>query len=391
MNLFGKDFSTITAAPLVVRELRVESRKPLNFWLRMLSVAVVVGVMVGFINGSSGVDASQLGRMLFGSLLNILLLTIWIVVPMMTSDCISREKREGTLGLLFLTPLSVMDVMLGKAASHALRAFTLVLASVPVLIFPIVLGGVEWPSILLALAQTLNAMLLGIAAGLYASAKGGSTIQVMVISVLVAMGLAVVSFTGNVLFGWLPNSSVIFFFFKLAFRLGITGYIFVRMLNLSREELKETWDQDSSATERPDWVEGFSGSEFWRGVFRWNTAKALDRNPIAWLQEYSWTARLTKWGWFFGMILTEFIFVVAFPGCQAEIIAVMTMGVSFSAVGSFRRERQNGVLETLLVTPIPVAKLIAGRLWGIFSHFAPALIIVTLFWNTDRILHPPRF
>ena len=31
-----------------------------------------------------------------------------------TADCVSEEKREGTLGLLFLTDLKSYDIVLGK-------------------------------------------------------------------------------------------------------------------------------------------------------------------------------------------------------------------------------------------------------------------------------------
>ena len=37
-----------------------------------------------------------------------------------TADCLSEEKREGTLGLLFLTDLKGYDVVLGKVAATSL-------------------------------------------------------------------------------------------------------------------------------------------------------------------------------------------------------------------------------------------------------------------------------
>ena len=83
----------------------------------------------------------------------------------MTADCISRERREGTLGLLFLTPLTVLDVIAGKAAIHVLRALTLFLAALPVLVLPLVLGGVEWRWVLMAAVVQANAVLIPAAAG----------------------------------------------------------------------------------------------------------------------------------------------------------------------------------------------------------------------------------
>ena len=49
-------------------------------------------------------SVNQGGR-LFGYFNTLLFFTIWILVPLVTADCISSERREGTLGLLFLTPL----------------------------------------------------------------------------------------------------------------------------------------------------------------------------------------------------------------------------------------------------------------------------------------------
>jgi len=59
---------------------------------------------------------SELGGRLFSALNATLFLSIWIFVPLLTADTISREKREGTLGLLFLTPLTPIGSCLGKAS-----------------------------------------------------------------------------------------------------------------------------------------------------------------------------------------------------------------------------------------------------------------------------------
>ncbi len=359
-------------------------------WLRVLASGVTVGVFAGFVAGTE-LEASRLGAALFTVLRLTLTLAIWIIVPMMTADCISREKREGTLGLLFLTPLTVLDVIMGKAVTHVLRAATLLLASVPVLVLPFTLGGVEWQEVLLAIATIANALLLGIAAGLYASVRGGSAIQVMVLAEGYALVLFVVSGISEGTFGYMADGSLWGFAWRLATTVGFTMIVFPLMIKAGVRLLRETWDRDSAAPERPKWVEAFSRSEFWRTVFHWETGRTLDRNPMAWLQEYSWTARLTKWGWFLAMLLAEFFIVLGFPGWQPHLTAVLALGVAFSATGSFRRERQSGLLEVLLVTPLSVRQLIAGRLWGICGHFLPALAALAVCWNADRLLNPKAF
>src|SRR5207247_5618088 len=60
----------------------------------------------------------------------------------LTADCLSEEKREGTLGLLFLTDVRGYDVVFGKLVATSLNALYGVLAIVPVLAVPLLMGGV---------------------------------------------------------------------------------------------------------------------------------------------------------------------------------------------------------------------------------------------------------
>src|SRR5690349_5037274 len=61
----------------------------------------------------------------------------------LTSDCLSEEKREGTLGLLFLTDLRGYDVVAGKLLVTSLRASYALLAIFPILAIPLLMGGVS--------------------------------------------------------------------------------------------------------------------------------------------------------------------------------------------------------------------------------------------------------
>ena len=135
------------------------------------------------------------------------------------------------------------------------------------------------------------------------------------------------------------------------------------------------------APPQPRWTRSFAGSQFWRSVFHWNKGRTLDRNPVAWLQEYSWTARLTKWGWLFLAIFGE----VFGP---RNVMCALIGAIAFAAAGSFRRELQSGALELLLVTPLRERQLINGRLWGLFCHFLPAVLVWTVFRYTQSVLAP---
>ena len=387
----------MNAAAVIVRELRAESRRAANYWLRVLAAGALILVFASIML-STQLSPSGWGPVLFEGLNETLMYAFWILVPLMTADCVSREKREGTLGLLFLTPLTVLDVIAGKAAIHVLRALTLFLAALPVLVLPLVLGGVDGRWVLMAAVAQENAVLLGIGAGIYASTRGGSTIQVMVLAEGCALGLAAISILGNSLLALvIPGRPLEFGWLAGYVGGGIAGSLglFALMLSASVSRLQATWHEESAAPEQPRWVKLFSTSDFWRAFFRWNTSRTLDRNPMAWLQEYSWTARLTKWGWLVAVLVAEFMvltYAESNTGLlqQPLVTSALGLGVAFSAVGSFRREQATGLLELLLVTPLSVRQFLGGRFWGICCHYLPALAVLWVGWIGDRLLNPNR-
>jgi hypothetical protein len=75
---------------------------------------------------------------------------------LVTCDCLSEEKREGTLGLLFLTDLKGHDVVLGKLAATSVNAFYGMLAVLPMLAIPFILGGVTRAEMLRVVLVSIN-------------------------------------------------------------------------------------------------------------------------------------------------------------------------------------------------------------------------------------------
>ncbi len=388
----------MNAAPIIVRALRAESRRAANYWLRVLAAGVLILVFASIVFGAQ-LRGSQLGIVLFSGLNQTFFYALWVLVPLMTADCISRERREGTLGLLFLTPLTVPDVIAGKATIHVLRALTLFLAALPALGLPLVLGGVDWHWVVMSAVGLADAALLAIAAGIYASARGGSTIQVMVLAEAVALGLAVFSNIWNrFLVVEMFSGTTSIARWTLAFIVSnvlFSAVAFMFLLRNSAQRLENTWRDEPATPEQPRWVqawvERFKASPLFQALFQWNKSRTLDRNPMAWLQEYSWTARLTKWGWFILVLIAGFLLMGAADLRQAStyhalLTSAVTLGVAFSGVGSFRREQQSGLLELLLVTPLTVRQVLGGRLWGILAHYLPALALLWFSWIGTRML-----
>lgn len=376
----------MAALPVLSRELLAEARRPFNYWLRVIAGGLVVAAFATMLLEGDGTLAER-GAPLFAQLNSILFYSILILVPIMTADCLSREKREGTLGLLFLTPLTARDIIMGKTLSHGLRAVTLVLSALPLLALPSVLGGVTWRTGLESVILHLSALLYSLAASFWASSRHTEWIRAVVAAELFVLGILVVFHFG--LWRWLRPQ-------LLGFEhLLVASALFAAILQESASRLRDRWQEEVTAPPEPSWVKVFSSSRFWRSAFRWNKQRTLDRNPIAWLQEYSWTARLTKWGWF-GLLLSAELVVMLwyrmfdFFAWQVRFAFVVALGMAFSAAWSFRRERQSGALELVLVTPLQARHLIGGRIWGLWCHFFPAVALLLFLWMFNPFYMPRR-
>src|SRR5882724_7660529 len=59
---------------------------------------------------------------------------------------------------------------------------------------------------------------------------------------------------------------------------------------------------------------------------------------------------------------------------------MLVLSMAISTAGSFRRERESGVLELLLVSPIGEETIISGRLRGLWSQFLPAFGLLLVVW-----------
>ncbi len=153
--------------PTIEREMRAQARQGLNHALRVLGPAALV--LVGLVVASDTGFVPNEGGKFFGLLNGTLFLFIWLAVPMITADCISAERREGTIGLLFLTPLKARDIVVAKGLAHGLRALVLWLAALPILTLPFLQGGLGWREAVLSAMMNFSSICLALAAGVLAS------------------------------------------------------------------------------------------------------------------------------------------------------------------------------------------------------------------------------
>src|SRR5262245_66547555 len=132
----------MTLLPIVERELRVAARQAKTYRARLATAGVFVLLLAWMLwmgQGRSWFSARSTFQIMAW-------LAFWwclLAGILRTADCLSHEKRESTLGLLFLTDLKGHDVVLGKLLSSSLDTWLGLLGLFPVLAIPFLLGGVS--------------------------------------------------------------------------------------------------------------------------------------------------------------------------------------------------------------------------------------------------------
>ena len=301
----------MTVLPLIARELRAEARRPWNYWMRILASAVVMTVFFSASASSAlgGIALGNSGAALFRQAGAVLYGGIWLVVPLLTADCLSREKREGTLGLLFLTTLTAPEIVAAKGLVHLLRAVSFLLAALPVLTIPLLIGGVTMGQVLWVLSADLGAILLALTAGLVASAFTREWVRAVLLTAILAVALLLVHqsmLRSSVVTRTIGTTVITTVAMASTARLlWLPLALFAMAMLIAQRRLRDA-SLDESLSKRKLWLlQTFCRPVLWKEKFRVLMNRSLDRNPIGWLHQYSWSARLTKWGWCFVVIALE--------------------------------------------------------------------------------------
>jgi ABC-type transport system involved in multi-copper enzyme maturation permease subunit len=411
--------------PVIERELRAVARQALTYNLRVVGVLALVGVLVVFwIGGNAG---PGMGGKLFGEFHATLFFAIWCLVPFLTADCISRERREGTLALLFLTRLSRIDLVYAKGLAHGLRSLTLWLGALPVFTICFLAGGVGWPEVIISALVNFSSICLALGAGLIASCRTRLWTRALAGSAAVGF-LFFFCFLG--LLPWTLEMSPATL--KLAMRLPadepgalfenglamaiddqglwqqglswlgtgpqllVRSYAAAAVLSLGALYLLfrfSAWNLDRSWQERPAstrilWLrERFFKPLVFRKQLRAWLRWQLQRNPVGWLEQRSWSGRLVVWSWFaivacvYSSLFAHLsLYQRSFHLLQSTLGMLLAGSIAVAAASSFRRERETGVLELLLVAPLREWQIIAGRLRGLWVQFLPAIALLLVVW-----------
>jgi len=138
--------------PVLARELKQRMRGRLT-WLVLTAylglLALILRVVMAGVARFSGAElgnpfaSAAVGRSVFGWLLFFMLILVCFIVPGLTAAAISSERERRTLTSLQVTLLPARSIVLGKILASLSFVLLLVVASVPLLSVPFLVGGVS--------------------------------------------------------------------------------------------------------------------------------------------------------------------------------------------------------------------------------------------------------
>lgn len=176
------------ALPIAERELRVAARNRETYWSRS---GVVLGLGLLWIPGWMGTfgTTTEMNTFVFNGMLWAAF-AVSCLACLFTADAISRERREGTLGLLFLSRVKVWDVLFGKLGSSGFKSLCMLAAFLPMLMIPVLAGGVTGGEAFREGLVLLDTFWFSLCVGLWASTRSSEAFKTIKTACLVVFFIA---------------------------------------------------------------------------------------------------------------------------------------------------------------------------------------------------------
>jgi len=399
----------MTFLPIVERELRVAARRRGMFWTRLgaAAAAVVFGGAWVWLSEESA-SARSIGTSMFAILSVAALLFCLVSGPIFGVDALAEEKREGTLGLLFLTDLKGHDVVLGKLAASSVTALFSLLAILPVLALSILFGGTSLGEFCRVAVALLNTLFFSLSISMLVSVCSRQARTAFALNALVLVFLCLFLpwleellpgghagvlrkilasfnpvFTIELARTWAQAGRGQDYYGAIAtvhvlawLALGLTSWIVSRVWREHRFGLR----LKRLSAKSSHWSFGEDGRR------RDHRRTMLDRNPILWLGSRNLLKRRLLWGatafalgvWtitlFLGRDWSDWpmtIMIAYF--LQTPLKWLMAS----EATHRWVEDQQSGALELLLTTPLTTLDILRGHLRALGRMFLPpALALV---------------
>lgn len=360
-------------------------------------------------------SARNLGPAAFYTLVGTAFL-LCCAASLLTADVISRERREGTLGLLLLTRVRGFDVLLGKLTSAGIVSLGGLVALLPVLMIPILAGGITGGEVLRETGALLNTLFFALSLGLWASASQTDRARATRATIVT---FAAVSFIPLACFvvptypmvasplmtifaatdrAYRGNSAV--YWASLAI-VQLISWLFLR--NAARKMRRSRGDDDAGTQSEPAPTVRPSLPSSPRSMdpqltlpfptalpaSRWRSSTSM--SPVEWLVRRQrgmtlllWIGAVTSLFHYFTYLLyrpfmgfSAWAIISSLPSLAISILA----GACFAFVASrfFMEARRSGELELLLSTPMGAERIIMDQ-WKALERLmvGPALFLICI-------------
>jgi len=412
----------LTFLPILARELRVASRRRITYWIRTGAALAVMIIGTWLFLMMQNDPTQTVAQVLFGVLTSCATLSAFLSGLRDTADCLSGEKREGTLGLLFLTDLRGYDVVIGKMAANSINAFYGILAVLPIFGVPLLMGGITLGEFGRMALVAINALFFSLSLGICVSAFSRSARKsaAMTFLLLLLIGGVLPAIGGYKMY--LTNSNKFpppFFWPSVGFTYYLAwetpfkaspedfwsslvtvhglGWLFLIVASVVAPR---SWQDRPAGIKKLRWRERWllwsHGDSTERLAFR---RRLLDQNAFFWLAARSrlkpavvWAALgllACVWAWGVGKYHQEFLNPSAYLLTGLVLNLMLKAWVAGEAGRQLAEDRKLGALELLLSTPMTIHDILRGQLLALRRQFLfpLVLVLVTIFvfmWATLR-------
>ncbi|MEA1950104.1 MAG: hypothetical protein U9N87_01880 [Planctomycetota bacterium] len=429
--------------PVFTREFTIAPRRPRLYIARSAYVLALVGLMSVawlMVTGTQVVrdigDLARFGTMLFQILAPLQMVVGVFFSSLLTASAVSQEKDRRTLILLLLTNMTNSELVLGKLLASLLQVLVLLLATLPLFMICVLLGGVSFAQVGQALAVTLTTTIFCGSLGSMLALWREKTFQALALTVLtvvlwiavweiVAVGTFGTSFAGlaahELAAGMSPWQAIIETtqpFSQSSPALGILGtttnlYLFtsvlaavainafaiamVRVWNPSREARPLTAAEQAKAEEVLFEADAHIRVEKAKEKAKTSPEPARTRrvwdNPIVWREIRTWAygRKILVIRLAYLLLFTLAVAGLLWLGGDAQTLTraqgatalvplflLSLFLLNAQAVTSLTSERDARALDLLLVTDLTPKEIVFGKLGGIFYNTKEMILLPVL-------------
>ena len=397
----------MTFLPIVERELRVMARQRSAYWMRFGAAAVALALWVFILVTSRYATVTQQAQVIFFSITIVCLGFAMLAGVFLTADCLSEERREGTLGLLFLTDLKGHDVVLGKLVSTSVLAFFSLLAVLPILALPLLMGGMSGGEFWRTALVLLVTIFFSLSTAMLVSALSKDSRVAMLGALLVIVTLAAVLPVLWWMQALIHRTQELDFLLwacpPYTFRRALSAYYSARSgpgefwvsivtllglgivsLVVASVLLPRAWQEAPSGKAGQMRVTGQRMRRFGSPAQQMARRGLLNQRPFYWLATRDRLPKLWA-GICLGVLLPIWLVfyggIFLWPRGKAEFFFMVAIFMSYGlhliykclvAAEASRRlseDRHNGALELLLATPLTPREIMRGQQEAVWDAF----------------------